>query len=196
MNTNARKGGDANAVARLRRAVARCYSLRHGVLGLLGNVAAITLATILVVLVVFLLKRPGALQLGMWRQIFLQGFPVTLLVNFAAGAFYAEHFARLSVGNAMRSLMILLGEFFVRGTLFVLLTAVSLMSWALLLGAFGGDPDAALASVAVTLRYGLRFDGLAGVYIYSMVLAAFPFLALFVIRLLPGGRPPVAANGG
>jgi hypothetical protein len=173
-------------VGALRAVVERCYPLDNGLLGLITAVAAITLLTQFAVLAVFLLKRPAALQAAMWGQIFLQGFPVTLLVNLAAGAFYAEYFAPLSASRAPRILMILIGEFAVRAILFTLLTAVSLMSWALLNGAFGGDPDVALRSVGITLHYGLRFEGLAGVYLYSMVLAAFPFLSLLILRLLPG----------
>jgi hypothetical protein len=175
---------DPPALSRLRALINRCYPLHRGLAGLVLRVAAFTLLTMLVLLGLFLLKRPAALQPNMWLQFAMQGFPVAFLVNLAGGAFHAEYFDELSRRSGVaRSLLIFIGELAVRALLFVMLTATSLMAWAMVFDAFGGDRSIALASVVSTLAYGLRFDGLAGVYIYACVVAAFPFLALFGIRV-------------
>ncbi len=180
----AREPDRAVLTASLQALVERYYSLRYGVLNVLLNVATFTLAAMLIMLAFFLLKRPAALQPAMWRQFFLQGFPVTYLVNVAAALAYAEFLRSMPGGSALHNLLVLVGDAVVRIALFAVLTALSFVIWAGVAGAFGGSPRVALASVAVTLWYGIRFEGLAGVYLYSLVFSSFPFFVLCFIRLM------------
>jgi hypothetical protein len=168
----------------LRAVLERHYSVRFGVFNLVSNVAAFTLASMLVVLAFFLIKRPAALQLGMWKQFLLQGFPVTFTVNLVAALNYASFFRSLPRRSLVSDLLLMLGEAIMRIALFTVLTALSFVAWAMTGGAFSGSPEVALESVAVTLWFGVTFQGLAGVYLYSLVFSSFPFFVLFFIRFM------------
>jgi hypothetical protein len=164
--------------------IERCYSLRCGTVDLLLNVAVFTLVSMCAVLALFLLRRPGALQVRMWGQFLLHGFPVAFLVNIIAALFYSGALARLSSGSTRRNLLVLLADALARMLLFTTLLALSFVMWALLHGAFAGSPSTALDAVAPSLRYGIVFQSLTGVYLYAMLLNAFPFFALFMLPII------------
>lgn len=160
----------------------RCSS-RHGAVNLLLWTVLFTLVSMSAVLALFLLRRPGALQSRMWGQFLLHGFPVTLLVNLTAAWFYSGALSRLTSGSARHNALVLIADLAARMLLFGTLVAVSFVLWSVLVGSFAGSPAIALQAVVPSLRYAIVFQSLTGVYLYAMLLNAFPFFALFFIPL-------------
>lgn len=155
---------------------------------LLLRMTIVSAGTLLPCLMIFLLRRPSALQGGMWAQVTLHGFPVVLLVNLSMARYYARHLDRFLASEPAGHLLALLGDAAARLLLAMLLTALSFLLWTALKGAFAGNPASALAAVADSFRFGIRFESLTGVYLYAIGLGAFPVFALGVLPTLATRR--------
>ncbi len=168
----------------VRDACEHLYLSPTGAVHVLRNMLWVTVATLLPCLALFLLRRPSALQSGMWAQVALHGMPVVLLVNLAMAHFYGVFLTRLLSGSQWRHLLWLLSDALARVLLTVLLTALSFLLWAKLKGAFAGSASSALGAVTSSFRYGIRFESLTGVYLYSVGLGALPVFALGFLPIL------------
>ncbi|MEO0423035.1 MAG: hypothetical protein AAF184_11900 [Pseudomonadota bacterium] len=157
-------------------------------LRLIIRISAMSAATLLPCLAVFLMRRPSALQSGMWAQVALHGFPIVLLVNLAVARYYAQHLDRFLGSEPLGHFLFLLGDAAARLLLTMLLTAVSFLLWTAVKGAFAGNPASALGAVAGSFRFGIRFESLTGVYLYAIGLGAFPVFALGALPILATQR--------
>lgn len=168
------------------------------------NVAVVSLAALLPLLVLYIASRPGfgALLLSngpafkrFLRQVLTNGLPVVFLVNYVGFFLFAWWSARPH-GTTNRGALIL-ADMAARLVAFILLHAVIYVVSADWFGSFGGSRATALRVVAPTLARSALFGNISGVYLYATLLSALPiYAAIFGTareETAPKGRLPATA---
>lgn len=151
------------------------------------NVAFVSLAGVLPLLVVYVALQPGfaAMLAGggpalsrFLRQVATNGFPVVFVVNYA-GFFL---FALQAQGQPDRRhwLTAVAVDMAARVSLFIALHAIIYVASADWFGSFGGGRATALQVVGPTLARSALFENISGVYLYACLLGALPIYACVI----------------
>lgn len=155
-----------------------------------GNVIVFSLASIFTVLCLYVLRTSGLLiQLttdALARQQFVlqlltNGLPVVVVVNYAGASFVQYSLGRQTPHQSQSIGDLLLREAIIKVLLFIALTILIYLIFAIYRGAFVGSPALALRAVRPTLVNALFFQNLTSVYLYSVAISSFP---LFVVAFL------------
>lgn len=162
----------------------RYFSLTLPIAIFARNVALVSLAALLPLLVLYVALQPGfaAMLSGggpalsrFLRQVATNGFPVVFIVNYFGFFLYARFETQ---SPERRSGFALIGtDMAMRVSVFILLHAVIYVASADWFGSFGGSKATALRVVAPTLARSALFDNISGVYLYAALLGALPIYA-------------------
>lgn len=159
----------------------RAFSLDMPFLRFARNTLIATLAALLPLLLIFVLKTPGfagALSEGgpaLWRflrQVVTNGVPVVFVVNYCTFFLYASAVASGAI--IRRPGTVLAVDIGARLGLFVGLHALIYVLSADWFGSFGGSRRTALSVVAPTLARSAFFENISGVYLYATMISAIP----------------------
>lgn len=177
----------------LSRLLSSWFSRSNGFWPFLRNVAVMTLASLAILLSIYVSRTTGMLSAllsgGFIRQFFGNGFVVTFLVNGFTFTIYGKVLADISSSTFGRSVLMLFVDAAVKLLFFIILTALTYVLFAELGNAFGGRFELAILAVPRTILGAARFENLTGVYFYSVVISSFPLFIVAIIRML-------AANPG
>jgi hypothetical protein len=180
-------GQSQQALAAVERALDQNFPSKGQPGTFLINVIALTLASLLCVLLLYCTKMPGLIdQLltpGFLKQFVGNGILVTLAVNAVAYRQYRHLLSQLSQGSGFRSWLWVAADTCLKALLFIGLTALVYVAFALTTSAFRGDVGSALRAVPITIREALFFRNLTGVYIYSLALSSFPIYLAVIVQM-------------
>ena len=161
------------------------------------NVAILTLASMLILLLVYMDKTEGFLaQLAsdpyalqhFFTQFILNGFVVTYIVNHVAFSAYAPLIERVDLSKPSWSTAIIVLDMVAKTVLFSLATLVSYLLFAALFESFGGSPITAAHATMPTIRLALRFDNITAVYLYSVAISSLPMFLICLISLIAANQ--------
>ncbi len=153
------------------------------------NVFALSVASILPFLLVYIFTTPGfatmlaqnSTALGRFiRQVMTNGLPVVFLVNYLGFVFAfvtLKHARRLQIGYIFLDVVL-------RSVTFVGAHIVVYVLSADLFASFGGSRATALSVVGPTLRWSFMFTNVSGVYLYALAPGA--FVAVLAVLSQPG----------
>jgi len=174
----------------------RYFSLTLPIAIFARNVALVSLAALVPLLVVYVALQPGfaAMLSGggpalsrFLRQVATNGFPVVFVVNYIGFFFYARFEAQMP--ERRRGPVLICTDMAMRVSVFILLHAVIYVASADWFGSFGGSKVTALKVVAPTLARSALFDNISGVYLYATLLGAVPiYAAAFGASRAKGGK--------
>ena len=160
------------------------------------NVAVLSLAGLLPLLVLYIALQPGfgAMLLDggpavsrLGRQVLTNGLPVVFAVNYLGFVLYGA-LARAWWPERAAALLLLIDPP-LRLAAFVSLHALIYVASADWFGSFGGDRLTALRVVAPTLARAASFENLSGVYLYAALVGALPVHVAALRTLLTHRRP-------
>lgn len=159
----------------------------------LFSVTVSTLVGIAVFLLLYFMAVPGFFQ-QMWDDAFARGrvlrfvasygLPVVFLCTYVSFFFQGLLLANLGRSSIPRLVFYMAFDILMRLVVFALVSAGIFWLFARFFGSFGGSTAAALRAVPETLRGGIRFENLAGVYFYAAVFSAFPLFILLAMKAL------------
>lgn len=121
---------------------------------------------------------------GFIQQFLGNGLVIVFIINALAYAQYRHLLGSFSADSLGKNLLWIFADFCAKAILFVVLTAIIYMAFALTTGAFTGSIESALRSVPITIRDALFFRNLTSVYIYSLLLSSFPIFVAIIVKLL------------
>ena len=164
------------------------FSLENGPITFTWNVLLLTMASLVFMLSIYTWNTPGLsgqlLSRGFLAQFFGNGFVVTFLVNCCIFMFYPFFSDQIAAGSPVRNLIIFFLDVMAKVALFTFLTAITYVLFAIVNGAFGGDPLLAISRVPITLFGAARFENLTAVYLYSVTISSFPIFVVILIKLM------------
>lgn len=162
------------------------------ILSLASQTLMQTLVSLVVIFVFYLMITEGfAAQLwddGVARSLLLQQFwssalLIVLVVNYLSLSLLSLFRDSIVKSSPFQCLMCIILDLVFKFIIFVILTATVYVLFAWLRGSFGGDPDAAIASLPDTIQYALGFRNLSGVYVYSILVSGFPLFIILLMKL-------------
>lgn len=152
------------------------------------NVLLFTALSLIFFLAVYTSRMTGLLDQLLHRGFLMQflgnGLLVTLAVNAFAYSRYRSLIDAFSRDSMGRNLAWIAADLALKAVLFIVLTALVYVLFALLFGAFRGDVKAALHAVPITIREAIFFRNLTAVYLYAITLASFPLYIAVFLKLL------------
>lgn len=157
---------------------------------LLWNVLVLSATSLVVILLIYAYKTPGlTAQLsseGFLRQFFGNGMVVVYLVNLSTFLLFRPVVDSMAHAGVARGMAIAIAEIVVKAALFVALTLITYILFAVTTGAFDGSIENAIGAVRPTIQGAFAFRNLTAVYFYSVLISAFPVWLVIGIRILAG----------
>lgn len=145
------------------------------------NVALVSIASLLPLLVLYVASQPGfggmLLDSGpalsrFIRQVATNGLPIVFIVNYIGFVFYARSTAQ---PNRLRNrVAFVLADMVMRFIAFFVLHAIIYVASAIWFGSFGGSTATALKVIAPTLAQSALFENISGAYLYAILISALP----------------------
>lgn len=167
----------------------RLFSLEMPFVRFVRNVALMSIASLVPLLVLYVALSPGfgAMLLNggpalsrFLRQVTTNGLPVVFVVNYISFLLFAW---MNTWPTAKRdAAFVVLIDVSARLAAFVLLHALIYVLSAALFGSFGGSRMTALSVVAPTLAMSALFDNISGVYLYATLISALPLYVAVIER--------------
>lgn len=152
------------------------------------SVFVLTSVSLLFFLAIYTARTTGLLgQLaskGFVLQFIGNGLLVTFAVNCIAYMTYRQLLSAFAANSLAKNIMWIAADFCAKAILFIALTAIVYVCFAVTTNAFGGHVGAALAAVPITIQEALYFRNLTSVYIYSLLLSSFPIHVMLIVKLL------------
>lgn len=167
----------------------RLFSLELPFTRFLRNVAMVSIAALIPVVLLYVASRPGfgAMLLDggpalsrFLRQIITNGLPVVFIVNYIS--FFLFAWMNTGASGKRDSAVIVLVDITARLAAFVVLHVVIYVLSADWFGSFGGSRNTALSVVAPTLARSALFENISGAYLYATLVSALPLYATAVER--------------
>lgn len=159
----------------------RLFSLELPFTRFLRNVALVSLAALIPVVLLYVATRPGfgAMLLDggpalsrFLRQIITNGLPVVFIVNYIS--FFLFAWMNAGARGKRDSAVIVLVDISARLAAFVVLHVLIYVLSAEWFGSFGGSRITALNVVAPTLARSALFENISGAYLYATLVSALP----------------------
>jgi hypothetical protein len=164
------------------------FSPKNGVGGFLSSVFLLTVFSLLFFLALYTARMSNLfdqlLTKGFLTQFIGNGLVITFAINCYVFSQYKNLlsvFARASIG---RSILWILSDICVKCILFIGLTTLIYVIFALTTNAFHGSATAAIKAAPVTIWNALFFENLTSVYLYSLLLSSVPVYLVVIIKLM------------
>ncbi|WP_299755408.1 hypothetical protein [uncultured Boseongicola sp.] len=167
----------------------RFFSLEMPFVRFVRNVALMSVASLVPVLVLYVALSPGfgAMLLNggpalsrFLRQVITNGLPVVFVVNYIS-LFLFGWMNTWPTGKRDAAFVVLI-DVSARLAAFVLLHVLIYVLSADWFGSFGGSRMTALSVVAPTLARSALFDNISGVYLYATLVSALPLYVAVIER--------------
>ncbi len=167
----------------------RLFSLELPFTRFLRNVALVSLAALIPLVLLYVVTRPGfgAMLLDggpalsrFLRQIITNGLPVVFIVNYISFFLFAWMNTK-SLGMRDPALVVLV-DICARLAAFVTLHALIYVLSADWFGSFAGSRITALSVVAPTLARSALFENISGAYLYATLVSALPLYVDAITR--------------
>jgi hypothetical protein len=181
--------------------LARYYSRNLSPLAFAGFLLAFSMASLLILLCIYIAVSPGlfeqllidsAARARFFGYLTGNGLIVVLAVNFF-GYFHDQYRLGKSDDPSLLDIShVFLTGMLLKVSLFVVVTAAVYVAFATYGDSFLGSPMLALQSVPATILYGIAFQNLTGVFLYSTAISSFPIFIVALIRVL-SSHPHIAA---
>lgn len=167
----------------------RLFSLEMPFVRFVRNVALMSVASLVPVLVLYVALSPGfgAMLLNggpalsrFLRQVITNGLPVVFVVNYIS--FFLFAWMNTWPTGKRDAAFVVLIDVSARLAAFVLLHVLIYVLSADWFGSFGGSRMTALSVVAPTLARSALFDNISGVYLYATLVSALPLYVAVIER--------------
>jgi len=122
------------------------------------------------------------------NQFIFTGLLVVFLATYASLAVTAYFRHEIARSGPWQLAAFIAFDILFKLAVFSVLTAAVYVAFARIQGSFGGDVRTAVTVVPETIRYALTFQGLAGVYVYAVLISGFPLFIILVMKLAVGSR--------
>jgi hypothetical protein len=158
-----------------------------------GFLVGFSVGPMVMVLAFYIAQTPGLLcQLVsdpmasrlFFGQVIGDGLIVLLLSNFFGLLLDQIVFGAAPQFRSSAIYAVLLAEIFVKVIIFILVTAVVYVAYAVYADDFTGSPMRALKAVVPTIRYAIAFGNLTSVYLYATVIFSLPLFIVALIRFM------------
>lgn len=164
------------------------FSLTKGFANFFQSVFLLTVFSLLFFLTIYTARMSGLygqlLTKGFLAQFLGNGLLITLAINCFLFTQYKNLLA-VFVGNSILSNFLwIFADICVKAILFIGLTTIIYIGFALTTHAFGGHVADAIRAVPITIWNALYFENLTSVYLYSLLLSSVPVYLVVIIKLM------------
>lgn len=164
------------------------FSFKKGPANFFQSVFLLTIFSLLFFLTIYTARTTSLydqlLTKGFLTQFIGNGLLITFAINCFLFAQYNNLLASFVASSILRNLLWIFSDICVKAFLFIGLTTLIYISFALTTNAFGGDVRDAISAVPITIWKALFFENLTSVYIYSMLLSSVPIYLVVLIKLM------------
>lgn len=164
------------------------FSFKKGLANFLQSVFLLTIFSLLFFLTIYTARMSSLydqlLTKGFLAQFIGNGLVITFAINCFLFSQYKNLLASFVDGSILKNFLWIFADICVKALLFIGLTTVIYISFALTTNAFGGHVQDAIRAVPITIWHALFFENLTSVYIYSMLLSSVPIYLVVIIKLM------------
>ena len=164
------------------------FSPTKGFANFFQSVFLRTVFSLLFFLTIYTARMSGLygqlLTKGFLAQFMGNGLLITLAINCFLFAQYKNLLASFVGNSILSNFLWIFADMCVKAILFIGLTTIIYIGFALTTHAFGGHVADAIRAVPITIWNALYFENLTSVYLYSMLLSSVPVYLVVIIKLM------------
>ena len=184
----AKSPNDSNAAKSLENFLDDNFSPKNGTGNFLLSIFLLTVFSLLFFLALYTARVTSLfdqlMTKGFLAQFIGNGLVITFMVNYFIFTQYRNLLSIFAKDSIWKNFMWIIADICLKCILFIGLTAIIYVIFAVFAGAFHGSALTALGAVPITIWKALFFENLTSVYIYSMLLSSMPIYLVVIIKLM------------